>query len=382
MIEKFRSKIALKVEGKNINRFIKKLTTRKINILSLKYISKDEVQLLIYKEDYKDILKVKSIYEILEENTYGYIKIKKLFKLNTHFIVILLVGYILFLLLTNTIFDIEVVHSNKEVRNLLQEELKNNGIKKYTLKKSFKELEKIKEKILNDHPNEIEWLEIETKGTKYLVRVEEREIVRNNDDNKPRHIIAAKDAVIKKVVADKGDILRNTDDYVKQGDIVINGEIMLNEKSMGKVKAEGKIFGEVWYVIKTEYPFVYHEETETGKSKQVYTVKVLNKDFEFTFNKFKNKKIKEEKIISHPLLPIKLVKQNQKETQVKNEILTFDDALIKAEELSETKIKKDLSDNEYIIRQKYLKSTVKDSTIEVEMFFAVYEDITAYQGIE
>ncbi len=382
MIEKFRSKIALKVEGKNINRFIKKLTTRKINILSLKYISKDEVQLLIYKEDYKDILKVKSIYEILEENTYGYIKIKKLFKLNTHFIVILLVGYILFLLLTNTIFDIEVVHSNKEVRNLLQEELKNNGIKKYTLKKSFKELEKIKEKILNDHPNEIEWLEIETKGTKYLVRVEEREIVRNNDDNKPRHIIAAKDAVIKKVVADKGDILRNTDDYVKQGDIVINGEIMLNEKSMGKVKAEGKIFGEVWYVIKTEYPFVYHEETETGKSKQVYTVKVLNKDFEFTFNKFKNKKIKEEKIISHPLLPIKLVKQNQKETQVKNEILTFDEALIKAEELSETKIKKDLSDNEYIIRQKYLKSTVKDSTIEVEMFFAVYEDITAYQGIE
>ena len=382
MIEKFKSKVALKVEGKNINRFIKKLTTKKINILSLKYINRNEAKLIIYKEDYEEVMKIKSIYEVLEEDVFGVLKIKKILKINKHLIIFLILGYFIFLLLTNTIFDIEVVHSNKEVRNLVTRELEANGLKKYTLKKNFKQLEKIKEKILYDHPDEIEWLEIETVGTKYVVRVEEREIIKNKDTNAPRNLVAKKDGVLKKVVASKGDLIKDTNAYVKKGDIIVNGEVMLNEKSMGKVKAEGKAYAEVWYIIKTEYPFAYYEEKETGKQKDVYTIKFLNKDIEIGLNKYKDKKVKEDVILSHSLLPIKLVKQHQKEVKVTNQILTFDEALLKAEELSEKKIKKTLSKDEYIIRSKYLKSSVKKSTIEVEMFFAVYEDITDYKEIE
>ena len=376
MIEKFKSKIALNVKGKNINRFIKKLTTRKINILSLKYINKNEVEIIIYKEDYETVMKLKSIYDVLEQDVFGYLKIKKVIKVNKHLIIMFVIGYLLFMLLTHTIFDIEVVHSNKDIRKLVQDELNANGIKKYTLKKNFNELEKIKEKILNSHPDKIEWLEIETIGTKYVVRVEEREIITQKETNKPRNLVAKKDAVLKKVTASKGDIIRNNDDYVKKGDVIVNGEVMLNEKSMGKVKAKGKAYGEVWYVLKTEYPFAYYDK------KDVYAIKFLNKNIEFTTNKYKHKKIKEETILSHPLLPIKLVKQHQKEVKVKNDILTFDEALLKAKELSIKKVEANLKKDEYIIRSKYLKSTMKDSTIEVEMFFAVYEDITSYKEIE
>lgn len=382
MIEKFKSKVALKIKGKNINRFIKRLTTRKINILSLKYINDNEAKIIIYKKDYEEVLKVKSIYEVLEEDVFGYLKIQRALKLNKHLIIFLLIGYLIFLTLTHMVFDIEVVHSNKDIRNLIKDELKANGITKYTFKKSYQELNKIKEKILNDHPDEIEWLEIETQGTKYIVRVEEREIVKEKDNNKPRNIVAKKDAVIKKTIASKGDIVRNTDDYVKKGDIIVNGEIMLEDKSMGKVKAEGKVYGEVWYVTKTEYPFVYYEEKETGNTKENYTIKFLNKDIELSLKKYKNKKSEDNVIISHPLLPIKLVYQKQKEIKVISQILTFDEALVKAEDYATKKIEKNLRQDEYIIRSKYLKSSVKESTIEVEMFFAVYEDITSYQEIE
>ena len=383
MIEKFKSKISLSIKGKNVNRFIKKLTTKKINILSLNQINRNEVKILIYKEDYEEVLKVKSIYEVLEEDTFGYIKIKKLIKLNTHVIISIIIGLIIFLLLTNIVFDIEVVHSNKDVRNLIKEELKQNGIKKYTLKKPYKKLDKIKEKILNSHPDEIEWLEIETKGTKYIVRVEEREIIKNKEDNLPRNITAKKDAVIKKVTASKGVITRDTDDYVKKGDIIINGDIILEEKkSMGKVKAEGKVYGEVWYVTKTEYPFVYYEEKETGRKKESYNIKILNKDIELGTKKYKNKKVTEDIILSHPLLPIKLVHQKQKEVKIISQVLTFDEALIKAKQHAIDKMKKNLKKEEYIIRSKYLKSTVKENKIEVEFFFAIYEDITDYKEIE
>ena len=40
-----------------------------------------------------------------------------------------------------------------------------------------------------------------------------------------------------------------------------------------------------------------------------------------------------------------------------------------------------LLDNEYIINEKQLKVDVKESKIEVDIFYSVYENITGYQLI-
>ena len=180
MIEYLKSKVSLTIEGKNINRFIKRLTTKKIEILSLKYKDENHVTILVYKKDLETIFKIKSIYQITENGVYGLLKIKQNLKLNTHLIIIITISFLIFLFFTHVIFDIEVIHSSKEIRTLLQDELAQYGIKKYSISKSFNELEKIKEKILNKYPNKLEWLEIEKEGTKYVVRVEERKITKNS----------------------------------------------------------------------------------------------------------------------------------------------------------------------------------------------------------
>ena len=372
------SKISLNIKGKNINRFIKKLNNNKIEILSLKYKSKDEADIIIYKKDYSKLLKIKSIYEITELEIFGLIKIKKNLKLSKHIIIITFISFLIFLMFTNVIFKVEVIHSNKDIRELLLKELDREGIKKYTFKKTYKEIENIKEKILNKYPNDIEWLEIEENGTKYTVRVEDREIIKKEEDNNPRNIVAAKDGVLKKVIAESGNIVKDMNDYVKKGDLIINGDLIFNEKIKGRVKAKGKVYAEVWYVTKTEYPFIKKEEKETGKVKEVYAIKFLNHTLELALNKFKNKNIKEKEIIKHDLIPIKLVKQNQKEKIVKDIFLTPEQAIIEAKKKAEEDIEKTLSKDEYIIKSKYLKSNVKESIVEVEMFFAVYEDITDY----
>lgn len=381
MIEKLISKISLNIKGKNINRFIKRLRTKKIEILSLKYKNPNEADIIIYKKDYETVLKIKSIYDVTELDVFGLIKIKRKIKISKHLIVLTLIAFAIFLFFTHVIFDVEVIHSNKDIRNLLLNELKAEGIKKLSFKKSYNEISKIKEKILNKYPDKIEWLEIEENGTKYTVRVEERTIVKEDENNTPRNIVARKDGVLKKVIAEKGDIVKDMNDYVKKGDMIINGELIFNEKVTGKVRAEGKAYAEVWYVTKTEYPFATYTETETGKTKDIYAIKFLNHTLEFTLHKFKTKKIEEEDIVKHSLIPIKLVKQKQKETKVTDQILTVEEAIDKAKEKAENDIKKNLSKDEYIIRNKYLKSTVKESIVEVEMFFAVYEDITDYAEI-
>ena len=381
MIEKLISKISLNIKGKNINRFIKKLRTKRIEILSLKYKNPNEADIIIYKKDYETVLKIKSIYDVTELDVFGLIKIKRKIKISKHLIILTIIAFAIFLFFTHVIFDVEVIHSNKDIRNLLLNELEAEGIKKLSFKKSYNEISKIKEKILNKYPDKIEWLEIEENGTKYTVRVEERTIVKEDENNTPRNIVAGKDGVLKKVIAEKGDIVKDMNDYVKKGDMIINGELIFNEKVTDKVRAEGKAYAEVWYVTKTEYPFATYTETETGKTKDIYAIKFLNHTLEFTLHKFKTKKIEEEDIVKHSLIPIKLVKQKQKETKVTDQILTVEEAIDKAKEKAENDIKKNLSKDEYIIRSKYLKSTVKESIVEVEMFFAVYEDITDYAEI-
>ena len=53
------------------------------------------------------------------------------------------VGIFLFLVLINTIFEVEIITSDKDIKNLLLEELAINGISKYKFVKSYEEVEKI-----------------------------------------------------------------------------------------------------------------------------------------------------------------------------------------------------------------------------------------------
>jgi len=73
----FTSKIKLNIKGKNIERFIKRLVTNKIELLKIFYPNRNEVNIIVYKKDYEKIMELKSVYEITELNCYGFIKIKK-----------------------------------------------------------------------------------------------------------------------------------------------------------------------------------------------------------------------------------------------------------------------------------------------------------------
>ena len=381
MIEIFQSKISLNIKGKNINRFIKKLKNSKIDILKIQYKNKNEANIIINKKDYNKLKKVKSIYDITELEVFGLLKIKKNINKNKHLIMIITLVSLLFVLSTKLIFKIEIIHSNKELRTILKHELKKEGIKKYSFKKNYKEINKIKTKILNNYKDKIEWLEIEEIGTKIIVRVEERKIPKNKEEEIPRNIIAKKKGIIKKVIAKKGDIVKDMDDYVEKGELIITGDLIFNNETKGRVKADGEVYAEIWYLTKTKYPLVTEKEKATGKKQNVYVVNFLDKNFELTTHKYKTKKIKEKILFKHTFLPITLSKQTQKETKKVSEILTYDEAISKAKQASINYVKERLNKKEYIIRSNYLKSSLNNSTIEVEMFFAVYEDITDYEEI-
>lgn len=382
IIYQLKSKIKLSITGKNINRFIMRLHNNKIEILKCNHINKEKINIIIYEKDYKKLEEIKTIYNIEKINTYGIIKIKKKLNINKYLIISIMLGIIILKTLSSIIFDIEIVYNDKETRDFLRQELKNYGIKEKTFKKSYHQIEKIKEDLINKYKDKIEWIEIETKGTKYIVRLEKRIIKEKEEETKNRNIISKKDAIIKEIKAERGQIIKEINSYVKKGDTIISGNIMDNEVIKNTVPAEGVVYGEVWYEINITYPFVYQETKELENTKEVYVIKFLNKNIElFNKNKFKTKKIKEKTIISNNLLPISIVKQNQTETEEIQELLTIDEAIKKASDKGIEKIKNNLKEHEFIINYKILNTNIKENELELSMFFSVYENITEYQEI-
>lgn len=375
--------IEIKITGRNIERFIKRLMRNNISLLKIKKINKECIQVLIHYKDLEKIEEIKTIYEIEIINNHGLLKVRELIRKNKILLFALVLGYILLLFLSNTIFDIEVIHTDKKLRELLLNELSSHGLKEYNFKKNYTELTEIKNKILDTYKDKIEWLEIEESGTKYIVRVEERILNKENSDNSLQDIVAKKSAIIREINAKSGQIVKNKLDYVKKGETIISGYITLNENVKDTVRAEGKVYGEVWYKVSVEYPLHYEEVIETKNKKKVLALHFLNKTYElFNFNKYKEKKTESKVLIESNLLPFSLTIDEQQEVKIINETYTKKEAIKRAEIKIREKIENNLSESEYIIDFKQLKVEENNSTIILEAFVTVYEDITDIKNID
>ena len=346
-------------------------------------MSNNEINIKIYKQDYNKLINIKTIYEVSIIKYYG-LEEYKLNLLNNRFILIsVLIGLIILYGLSNIIFSVDVITNDNIMRNKLYTELKEYGIYKYKFKKSYEKLQYIKKDILSKYKDNMEWIEIESVGTKYIIRYEPRIINENKTKINYRHIIAKKDAVIKGMNISSGQIVKNINAYVKKGDIIVSGYIDLNGNIKDTIVSDGTIYGEVWYQVTINYPYKYYEEYKTGKSKSVYLFKFLNKNIEIlNFNKYKTKFVNNKTILKNSLLPIKFIKQIQYETNKKEEDNTKDELINKAIKYSKKKIRDRLKDGEYINKYKVLNKIMKDKSIELNIFFSVIEDITDYEYIE
>ena len=371
----FSSSIKIKITGRNINNFLKRIIRNNINIIKVIPISYKEMDLIIDYKDLDKIEKLKTIYNIKIIRYYGKLRILKRIKKNIFILSFLLIGLFLVYILSNLILSIEVIHSNNNIIKLVENELEENGIKKYHFALSYDEVEKVKKKILEDNKDSLEWLEIIKEGTKYIVRVEERIINNVPDDNNIYDIVASKGAVIKSIYAKSGEKIRDVNTYVKKGDIVISSKIILPNNEIITKSANGKIIGEVWYSARVEFPYVYNEIKYTGNKKKVLVFNFLNKRISiFDFNKYKtfDKNIKY--IFNNNIIPISLIYEHEYETKVINDIYTYDTAREKAILIAKEKLLNKYSSIIDITDIKIINEEDMTSKIVIDIYMKVEND--------
>lgn len=375
-LNKIESSVRVKITGKNVNNYLKRLIANKIDLIDLKYNSHNEAVVTIKYSDYLKLKTVRSSYDVKVTNTYGKLRIRNKMKRSYILLSSIILGIALIILLSNIIFSIEVVHTNKSVIELVGNELNKNGLKKYTFKKKYKDIKKIEDKILNDNKDKLEWISIDIIGTKYVVRIEERKIKNENNDNIYQDIVASKSGVIKKIIALSGEKKYEIDNFVSKGDTIIKGSITKPNNEVILTHASGLVYAEVWYQISVEYPYQYKEEILTGNKKNIYYLKFINKRLElFNFKKYKNFQKEPKILLYNNILPISLVKEKQYEVNIIDEIYTTEEVINKAITLAESRLMSSNKKIDKIERVSIIKKEEYDSKIRLDLFISVIEEI-------
>ena len=362
-------------------KYLNRLIQNKIKFQKIIY-QKKSCLLYVDKENYDKLNKYLEIYDITLERVEGLEKYLFLLKKNIIFITSVINGIIFLYLLSNIIFDIKIMTDKKDLVKILNNELEYYGISKYHFVKSFKEKEEIKNKILNDYKDKIEWLEIDRVGSRYYIRVLERIVNKKDDREIYQNVVAKKNAVIMEIRSSSGQIIKKVNDYVNKGDVIISGNITKKDEIKNVVKAEGIVYGETWYNVKVELPRSYERTVYTGNSYNRYTLDIFDKKF-FLFGKkdYREEEYDDKLILSSNLLPFRFNKTEVKETKKVSSIYTYDEALNKGLEVARNKLFDNLDKDSKILFQKKLKLYEEHDKIIVEVFFKVYENITDYQEI-
>ena len=375
-LNKIESSVRVKITGKNVNNYLKRLIANKIDLIDLKYNSHNEAVVTIKYSDYLKLKTVRSIYDVKVTNTYGKLRIRNKMKRSYILLSSIILGIALIIFLSNIIFSIEVIHTNKSVIELVSNELNKNGLKKYTFKKKYKDIKKIEDKILSDNKDKLEWISIENIGTKYIVRIEERKIKNENNDNIYQDIVASKSGVIKKIIALSGEKKCEIDNFVSKGDTIIKGSITKPNNEIILTHASGLVYAEVWYQISVEYPYQYKEEILTGNKKNIYYLKFINKRLElFNFKKYKNFQKEPKILLYNNIIPISLVKEKQYEVNIIDEIYTTEEVINKAITLAESRLMSSNKKIDKIDKVSIIKKEEYDSKIKLDLFISVIEEI-------
>lgn len=348
---------------------IKFLSSLNINLYEVK-ISSNKLILKITIEDYNRLKKLINCQKIKD---YGLKEqIKKLFQ-NTIFLYIAMIFLFSVFICTNLTAKIIVIHSNPELRNLLTKELASYNIKSLSFKKNYQKIQTIKKEILHKYQEQLEWLEIFREGMNYVVKAQDRIIT--NIEPMPNYcdVIAKKDGIIKRIVPINGETITDLNKYVREGDTLITGKIIANEEMKTTTCAQGLIYAETWYQISISMP--KEEIIKSYTDKKRYNLFIESNNFSWKIFRSRLDKFDTTNNLLLKIGDYKLYLQQEQEYEIKKENLTDKEIISKINEEINLKLKTKLKEDYKILSQKVLKKSINDSTIYMEVFVTVEEQI-------
>lgn len=376
----------IKIEGYYIEKFLNIITNRKIFLWGIKRKGNEQIYAKVGDNEFDKIIEIaeKNGINIEIINEKGLPNILKKYKKRKYFFILIAIFLIFLGISSNFIWNIEITGNEKINKDEILKMANDYGLKIGMMKNKI-QTKNIVNKIRMNR-EDIAWIGIDFKGTNAIIKiVEAKEKPEIIDEKDYTNIVASKDAIITKISAQNGTILKNVNDEVKKGDVLIAGYMQGNYTDKYYVHSIGEVKGKVKYsdtekILKSEII-----KNKTGKREKKYSLK-FNKIKINLYKKYsKYKKYdtivteKNLQLFNNFYLPIKIIKYENEEVN-ENEITNSkEDAKNKGELLAKQKLEDNLKNNEIVNSDTII--TEYDNYYEVKVTYEVIEDIATNEKI-
>lgn len=379
--------INIEVEGYFIERFINLCKSKRIFLWNSKRKKATLLNTNIGINDFKKIAKLikqtKCKVKIKRKKGLPFIfnkyKKRKIFFL---FLFLIVIGIAI---LTNFIWNIEIIGNENISRDEILSSLEEEGLRIGAWKNNIKNQE-----IANNMRlirSDLAWIGIEIKGTNAIVKIVEADkkpdIIEEDDYC---NIVATKPGIIVKVNALNGTPLVKEGDVIKEGTILIGGWLEGKYTGIRYVHANGEVKAKVWYSQTQKVELNQVISTKNGNSENKYSVKINNFNINFykTLSKFKKydtiEEIKKLKIFSDFYLPIEIIKKTNYEQIEENVQYTVEEAKNKATIEAKKLLDEEIENKENIVNT-YINYNQTEEVVEAQVIYEVLEEIGTKEKI-
>lgn len=375
------------VEGYYIERFINICISRKILIWNLKREKSSILKVNVGIRDFKKIREIakKTKCRIKIQNKKGIPFLLNKYKKRKVFAVLLIVTLFMIIVVSNFVWNIDVIGVDKIQKEELIKDLNECGLEIGKKKSSINTKEIINNIRLKRE--DIAWIGINLKGTNAIVEVVEAKSKPNiiNEDELC-NIVATKEGIITKINSQNGTSLVKIGDLVKKGDILIGGWLEGKYTGTRYVHAKGEVEARVWYTKKQIIDLNYKKRTKTGNTETKYSVSVNNFQINFykRLPKYENYDTicdsKKLKIFSNFYIPIELRKTTYEEVQEEYAIYDIDEAKNIAIDNLSKELEDEIENKDKIIN-KQINCKEDYGKIDVEVIYEVLENIETNEKI-
>ncbi len=379
--------VTIEVEGYSIEKFMNLCNSEKIFLWNLKRLKTTIMKVNVSIKDFKRLKTIakKTKCRIKICNKKGLPFFFNRYKKRKIFIILFLIVIIGIWALSNFIWNIEIIGTDKIAKEEIQQLLDENNFKPGKCKIGLSTKEIINQ--IRLQRDDIAWVGIEISGTNAIVKIVEADL---KPDIIPEeeycNIVATKEAMITKVSALNGTPVVKEGDIVKKGSILIGGWLEGKYTGMRYVHANGEVQAKVWYSDKVKIPLKQTKKELTGNEENKYSVKINNFQINLSkkVSKFKNydtiEETKKLRLFSDFYLPIEIQKTTYKEYE--NQEVSY--SLDEAKQIGINQITQKLDEqieNKDSIKDKKIQENHTDEYVEVEVIYEVLENIATKEKI-
>lgn len=283
-----KAQLEVQVQGYFVERFINLCKINNIKIWDINYINEGLISFKVSPNEFKKLkpyvkkskckLKIKSKRGIYF-NLFKYRK-RRIFIYLTFLLI--LISFIM----SSFVWNIKISGNSKiDVQDI------KNTIKEFGIHKGKNKLF-ISKKDLADYIRanlyETAWVGVDIKGTTLNINIKEKII--SDEENKSiiGNIVATKNAVITKIIAENGTAKFKTGSYIEKGNVAIEGIINSEFIDPMYVHASGILKGKVDYTYEKEYKYK-EKSKEYLKTRHGIGIKINNKEIVLKYLPKENK---------------------------------------------------------------------------------------------